>query len=102
MNNNYQNTEQEEKNRIERKRKKGINSLGKALEGILKDVKEMQRSQEKVEEYKRIINISHYNYDYTYDHLKNPDGTSEWHLKSINGRSPYADTPYSKVIDGDK
>ena len=68
MNNNYQITEQEEKDRIERKKNKGINSLGKALGDILKDVKEMQRSQD------RIINISHYNYDYTYDHLKNPDG----------------------------
>tara|TARA_R110000803_G_scaffold42093_1_gene90321 strand:+ start:469 stop:699 length:231 start_codon:yes stop_codon:yes gene_type:complete len=74
MNNNYQITEQEEKDRIERKKNKSINSLGEALQSILKDVKEMQRSQEKVEEYKRIINISHYNYDYTYDHLKNSDG----------------------------
>ena len=68
MNNNYQITEQEEKDRIERKKNKGINSLGKALGDILKDVNKIQRSQD------RIINISHYNYDYTYDHLKNPDG----------------------------
>ena len=80
----------------EAKEKHGINSLGNALEGILKDIVKMQKSQD------RIINISNHDYGYTYDHLKNPDGTSEWHLKSINGKSPYADTPYSKVIDGDK
>ena len=68
MNNNYQITEQEEKDRIERKKNKSINSLGKALGDILKDVNKIQRSQD------RIINISHYNYDYTYDHLKNSDG----------------------------
>jgi len=56
---------QEEK---EAKEKHGINSLGKVLEGILKDVEKMQRSQD------RIINISNHNYDYTYEHLENPDG----------------------------
>lgn len=68
MNNNYQITEQEEKDRIERKKNKGINSLGKALEGILKDVNKIQRSQD------RLINISNHNYGYTYDHYKKSDG----------------------------
>jgi len=85
MNNNYQITEQEEKDRIERKKNKSINSLGKALGDILKDVNKIQRSQEKVEEYKRIINISNHNYDYTYEHLENPDGTKEWYLKNPDG-----------------
>ena len=56
---------QEEK---EAKQKHGINSLGKVLEGILKDVEKMQSSQD------RIINISNHDYDYTYDHYKKPDG----------------------------
>tara|TARA_R110000851_G_scaffold317908_1_gene481581 strand:- start:379 stop:591 length:213 start_codon:yes stop_codon:yes gene_type:complete len=68
MNNNYQITEQEEKDRIERKKNKGINSLGKALGDILKDVNKIQRSQD------RIINISNHDYGYTYDHYKKPDG----------------------------
>ena len=67
---------QEEK---EAKEKHGINSLGKVLEGILKDVEKMQSSQD------RIINISNHNYDYTYEHLENPDGTKEWHLKNPDG-----------------
>jgi|TARA_R110002073_G_scaffold3265_6_gene22042 hypothetical protein len=67
---------QEEK---EAKEKHGINSLGKVLEGILKDVEKMQSSQD------RIINISNHNYDYTYEHLENPDGTKEWHLKNLDG-----------------
>ena len=67
---------QEEK---EAKQKHGINSLGKVLEGILKDVEKMQSSQD------RIINISNHNYDYTYEHLENPDGTKEWHLKNSDG-----------------
>ena len=67
---------QEEK---EAKQKHGINSLGKVLEGILKDVEKMQSSQD------RIINISNHNYDYTYEHLENPDGTKEWHLKNFDG-----------------
>ena len=67
---------QEEK---EAKEKHGINSLGKVLEGILKDVEKMQSSQD------RIINISNHNYDYTYEHLENPDGTKEWHLKNSDG-----------------
>jgi len=33
----------------------------------------------------RIINISNHNYDYTYEHLENPDGTKEWHLKNSDG-----------------
>ena len=61
------------------KEKHGINSLGKVLEGILKDVEKMQSSQD------RIINISNHNYDYTYEHLENPDGTKEWHLKNPDG-----------------
>tara|TARA_B110000858_G_scaffold135630_1_gene154202 strand:+ start:88 stop:300 length:213 start_codon:yes stop_codon:yes gene_type:complete len=68
MNNNYQITEQEEKDRIERKKNKSINSLGKALGDILKDVNKIQRSQD------RIINISNHDYGYTYDHYKKPDG----------------------------
>ena len=100
MNNNYQITEQEEKDRIERKKNKSINSLGEALQSILKDVKEMQRSQEKVEEYKRIINISNHDYDYTYEHLENTDVTKERHLKNpfdyAFGGIPCSD------FDGDK
>ena len=67
---------QEEK---EAKEKHGINSLGKVLEGILKDVNKIQSSQD------RIINISNHDYGYTYDHYKKPDGTKEWHLKNPDG-----------------